>query len=126
MRIKFSTLLLVIFSMYFGNAGAQLKQFSLEDLNFGGNNYYNMSPKNRYTAWWGETLVHNDYDKCSAVNPKNAGEKQLFTLDDINNVIEKEGLGKDGKIHSLYSAQFPYADKNIVMLPNGHMRVLVD
>lgn len=126
MRIKFSTLLLVIFSMYFGNAGAQLKQFSLDDLNFGGNNYYNMSPKNRYTAWWGETLVHNDYDKCSAVNPKNAGEKQLFTLDDINNVIEKEGLGKDGKIHSLYSAQFPYADKNIVMLTNGHMRVLVD
>ena len=63
MRIKFSTLLLIIFSMYFCNADAQLKQFSLEDLNFGGNNYYNMSPKNRYTAWWGETLVHNDYDK---------------------------------------------------------------
>ena len=65
MKIKFSSLLLILFSMFLGNTYAQLKQFTLEDLNFGGNNYYNMTPKNKYTSWWGETLVHDDYDKCS-------------------------------------------------------------
>ena len=30
------------------NMAAQLKQFTLEDLNFGGNNYHNMRPKNMY------------------------------------------------------------------------------
>lgn len=126
MKIKFSSLLLILFSMFLGNTYAQLKQFTLEDLNFGGNNYYNMTPKNKYTSWWGETLVHDDYDKCSVVNPKNAKEKLLFTLDDINAVIEKSGLGEDGKIRSLYSAEFPYADKTVVMLSNGRMRILVD
>ena len=126
MKIKFSTLLLIIFSMCFSNADAQLKQFTLEDLNFGGNNYYNMSPKNKYTAWWGETLVHNDYDRCSIVNPKTAKEKLLFTLDEINSIIESNAVGNDGKIRTLYSAEFPYAGKTIVMLTNGRMRLLVD
>ena len=47
MKIKFSSLLLILFSMFLGNTYAQLKQFTLEDLNFGGNNYYNMTPKNK-------------------------------------------------------------------------------
>ena len=28
------------------------KQFTLEDLNFGGNNFYNMRPEARYLTWW--------------------------------------------------------------------------
>ena len=33
------------------------KQFTLEDLNFGGNNFHNMVPKNRYATWWGNWCV---------------------------------------------------------------------
>ena len=33
------------------NIIAQDKQFTLEDLNFGGNNYRNMVPKNKYHGW---------------------------------------------------------------------------
>ena len=29
------------------------KTFTLEDLNFGGNNYRNMVAKNRWCTWWG-------------------------------------------------------------------------
>ena len=36
------------------------KQFTLEDLNYGGNNFHNMVPKNCYTAWWGDQLVRTD------------------------------------------------------------------
>ena len=35
--------------MSFADAMAQ-KQFTLEDLNFGGKNYHNMTPENRYAA----------------------------------------------------------------------------
>lgn len=34
--------------------GNGLRAFTLEDLNFGGTNYHNMVPKNRYTTWWGD------------------------------------------------------------------------
>ena len=33
------------------------KTFTLEDLNFGGNNYRNMVAKNRWCTWWGNELV---------------------------------------------------------------------
>ena len=33
------------------------KQFTLEDLNFGGANYRNMIPQSRKLRWWGDQLV---------------------------------------------------------------------
>ncbi len=53
MRIKTFGYALIVLSMLPAmTMHAQLKQFTLEDLNFGGNNYYNMSPKNMYITWW--------------------------------------------------------------------------
>ena len=47
------------------------KAFTLEDLNFGGNNYRNMVAKNRWCTWWGDQLIHQDVDACYLVNKKN-------------------------------------------------------
>ena len=44
------------------------KQFSLEDLNFGGTNYRNMVAKNRWCTWWGDQLVHQEADACYLVD----------------------------------------------------------
>ena len=41
---------------------AQDKQFTLEDLNFGGYNYRNMVPKAQYHTWWGDQLVRLDVE----------------------------------------------------------------
>lgn len=56
-------------------AGAQQKQFTLEDLNFGGKNYKQMSPKSLRLWWDGNTLVNSDtlvklkgYPQVSRVN----------------------------------------------------------
>ena len=38
-------------------AGAQQKQFTLEDLNFGGKNYKQMSPKSLRLWWDGNTSI---------------------------------------------------------------------
>lgn len=96
------------------------KHFTLEDLNFGGNNYHNMVAKNRYTTWWGEQLVRTDAEECSLINTKTGKETPLFSLDDINKLTGKDSL------HSLMDAQFPYPEQKLVLLDNGHKRMLID
>ena len=44
-------------------AAQELKQFTLEDLNFGGTNYRNMVPKNMYLTWWGDKLMYQDAEE---------------------------------------------------------------
>ena len=61
------------------------KSFTLEDLNFGGNNYRNMVPKNRWTTWWGDQLIHQDVEECSLIDKSTGKEEILFTLEEINN-----------------------------------------
>ena len=60
------------------------KQFTLEDLNFGGTNFYNMRPEARYLTWWGGKLVRQDLNSCSLVDLVNGKETQLFSLDELN------------------------------------------
>ena len=51
------------------------KEFTLEDLNFGGKNYKTMSPENRDYSWWGDQLTILKDDKRFVVNPKDGTEK---------------------------------------------------
>lgn len=53
----------------------QLKQFSLEDLNFGGTNYRNMIPANMYLTWWGDRLMYQDAEEWGTVDMK-TGQNQ--------------------------------------------------
>lgn len=100
-----------------------LKQFSLEDLNFGGNNYHNMTPKNRFTTWWGDELVRLDLDKCYTVDKKTSRETLLFTLDDVNKWLGKH---KENGIRSLYYVTFPYSDKPIALFEHGSQNILLN
>lgn len=123
-RKAFMKVFAVILSLTFvSNAMAQLKQFTLEDLNYGGNNYYNMSPKNQYYTWWGDELIKTDMEKCVSVNKKSGAEKTLFTLDEINDWI---GSNDSVFVRHLYNATFPYADKPWVLLGNRMEMILVD
>lgn len=100
------------------------KQFTLEDLNYGGTNYRNMIPENRYTAWWGDRLVRTEVEYCAEVNLRNGKETRLFSLEDINSWA---GLSaSEEKIRHFYSATFPYAGKPLVLVVNGRENILVD
>ena len=93
------------------------RQFTLEDLNFGGTNYRNMRPEARYLTWWGGKLVRQDLNSCSLVDSKTGKETSLFSLDDINHWA---GLEKSNEVvRHLYSAEFPYPDRPVVMVKNG-------
>ena len=100
------------------------KQFTLEDLNFGGHNYQNMIPKNRSLKWWGDQLVRLSADTCWIVNPANGKEKVLFTRSQLN---KRAGLTADEQqVNRLSSAAFPYADKPLVMLGNRNETMLIN
>ena len=100
------------------------KQFTLEDLNFGGNNYANMIPKNRPLTWWGDQLIRLSADTCWTVNPANGKEKVLFTRARLN---KDAGLAADTlEIKRLSGATFPYPDKPLVLLSNRNERLLVN
>ena len=99
------------------------KTFTLEDLNFGGNNYRNMVAKNRWCTWWGNELVRQDVDACYLVNKTTGKETRLFGINDINQWIAPT---KDIKVRALYNALFPFAGKSIVMVSNGSKTYTVD
>jgi dipeptidyl-peptidase-4 len=104
------------------NSGS-LKTLTLEDLNFGGNNYAHMTPKNRWTTWWGDQLVRQDMEACYLVNPTTGKEKVLFTLGNLNRWI---GASDSNKVHSLYYVSFPYADKSLALVQTPKERILVN
>ena len=99
------------------------KSFTLEDLNFGGKNYHNMSPKNRWCTWWGDQLVRQDADACYLVNKATGKETKLFGKNDINQWIAHT---RDIKVHSLYQTSFPYANKSIVVVNTGNKIYTID
>lgn len=120
--ISFKKILLIIGIAMTTPAMAQ-KQFTLEDLNFGGTNYHNMVAKNRYTTWWGSQLVRLDADRCSLVNKTTGKEQPLFTLDQLNRWMKTD---ESTKVHSLYYVSFPYAGKSLVYVMAKGRRYLVD
>ena len=104
-------------------ASAQLKSFTLEDLNFGGNNYRNMVAKNRWTTWWGDQLIRQDVDACYLVDKQTGKETKLFGINEINQLIAPS---KSIKVHALYNASFPFADKNITVIQEGNKIYTID
>ncbi len=122
MKTKTAGVILLIISAIYSTAmNAQLKQFTLEDLNFGGNNYYNMSPKNMYVTWWGDILMYQDAEEAGTLDIKTGAKKPVLTLDDVN-----RALGGDDKMRSAMNVRFPYPGKTLALLRNGKQRVLYD
>ena len=122
--MKIKTLLLAFFVIsFFTPMSAQDKLFSLEDLNFGGTNYYKMQPKNMYLTWWGEKLVNTDVEECYLIDTKTGKKDLLFTLDDINTWAGSDDVKF---VRHLMNATFPYPDKPIVAVGNRKAFILVD
>lgn len=117
MRNKTLILLLALTAWLMG--GQQMmaqKQFTLEELNFGGKNYRQFVPENRYTTWWGDELIRTDANQCSVIDKKTGKESVLFTLEETNKYAASDGSNQD---KNLFGASFPYPSKSLVLLRNG-------
>ncbi len=123
MKHTIKLLTLTLFVAMSATVHAQQKAFTLEDLNYGGKNYRNFVPENRYYTWWGDELIRTDMNECRIVDKKTGKETLLFTLNDINTWGKQTD---NQRVRHLYNATFPYSDKPVVMLYNGNERILVD
>lgn len=108
------------------NAMAQdKKSFTLEDLMWGGNNYWNIMPSSPFTAWWGDCLLETKVDKvCTLFDEKGQQQKKqrvLFTIEEVNAAID---TAKVGKVYNLAYATFPYAGKTLAFLTTKNANVL--
>ena len=101
------------------------KLFTLEDLNFGGYNYRNMQPQNKWLTWWGDELIRTDVEECYVIDKKTGRETLLFTLDDIN---KWAGSNEEENryVRHLMNATFPYPDQPLVALGNKKAFILLD
>jgi len=123
MKIKLMVAALAMMMTATTMSAQDKKLFTLEDLNFGGNNYANLRPQNMWLTWWGEQLIQQDVEACYTINTKTGKKTLLFTLDDIN----KWAGSDDSKyVRHLMNATFPYPNKPIVKLGNRKAVILLD
>ena len=87
---------LVLFMMITSVAWAQdKKSYTLEDVMPGGNNFYNLQPKNiSGLKWWGDVCIKGGADQLVTVNTKNGKEETLLTLADAQEALTAHNLGK--------------------------------
>ena len=98
----------------------ELKQFTLEDLNYGGENYRKFIPERLYTTWWGDQLMYQDVEESGLIDMKTGKKRALFTLDDINGKTDGE------KVRTLQRVSFPYPDKTLALVQSKTTRMLFD
>ena len=102
------------------------KQFSLEDLMWGGTNYANIMPRYYGTAFWGERLLKLDVDEVRTLTDEKGHKTKdavLFTTDAVNAAIDTATVGK---VYNLLYAYFPYATQPQALLSTSKLRFLYD
>ena len=90
--------------LYYEDGTLCVAQF--EDLNFGGKNYRNMIPGNRWLTWWGDQLVHLDVEECYLVDKKTGKETLFLTVEEINKWLgctPENGLWQNHTSHILFN-----------------------
>lgn len=102
------------------------KSFSLDDLMWGGSNYWNIQPKNLSAVFWGEKLVEQDVEEVRLLTDekgKRAESRVLFTLDEVNAALDTATLGK---VRTLQYVSFPFADETEALIEIPAARLLYD
>lgn len=107
-----------------------LKTPTLDDLMWGGSNYWNLQPESVTTAWWGDVLVRTGVEACTiqydAKATKNSRQNRmasnvLFTLEEVNSA-----LPEGDKIRTLQSPVFPDGLSTIVRLNSDEHTFIYD
>ena len=88
-------LLVIIFMATSAMMAQDKKSFTLEDLMPGGDNYFNLQPKNIHgLSWWGDVCLEGDIAELRSINPANGKKTTLTTLKKVNDLLATQNLGK--------------------------------
>lgn len=103
------------------------KQFTLEDVMWGGTSYWGHQPKNLYAAFHGESLLRLEVDDVKTLTDSKGRKVKkpatLFTTADVNAAID---TAKVGKVYNLMTASFPEAKHPVALLSTKSLRFLYD
>lgn len=127
---QLATTLLCIAMLWLNCSVAMMaqKQFSLEDLNFGGRNYKQMIPQNIATTWWGDELIRTNDDACLLVNKTTGKEQTLFTTEQVNAALKANGVelcsGSPYEITSFVGTLFPYSHQSLAYIKSFKQQML--
>lgn len=102
------------------------KSFSLDDLMWGGSNYWNIQPKNLNAVFWGDKLVEQDVEEVRLLTDekgKRVESQVLFTLDEVNAAVDTASLGK---VLTLQYVSFPFAGVTEALIELPSARLLYD
>lgn len=105
---------------------AQKKQFTLDNLLWGGDDYWTYQPASFSATWWGDRLIKLGVEECTTItNEKGQTVKPetLFTLDEIKAC---EGIDANAKPYTLQSISFPDGNKTEVLIQAARKLYLVD
>lgn len=128
MKLKYYlTAALAVLLSFPAMAQNSAKSLTLEDLMWGGNNYWSRQPKNIYAAFWGDKLVELEVEHAQLLTNEKGkmvkSECPLFTVDEVNAAID---TAKYGKVYNLMGAKFPYGAQSVALLGTQKLRMLYD
>lgn len=126
-------LLVCLFCMTATASFAQEKKsYTLEDVIPGGNNYFNLVPKNiPGLQWWGDVCVRTDVENIVTINVRNGKETVLVTLDEVNEVLlngEKpfQPTKELKQLRTLMGASLPWGDQKVITFRQGNYMIWYD
>ena len=126
-------LLVCLFCMTATASFAQEKKsYTLEDVIPGGNNYFNLAPKNiPGLQWWGDVCVRTDVENIVTINVRNGKETVLVTLDEVNEALlngEKpfQPAQELKQLRTLMGASLPWGDQKVITFRQGNYMVWYD
>ena len=126
-------LLVCLFCMIATASFAQEKKsYTLEDVIPGGNNYFNLVPKNiPGMQWWGDVCVRTDVENIVTINVRNGKETVLVTLDEVNEALlngEKpfQPTQELKQLRTLMGASLPWGDQKVITFRQGNYMIWYD
>nr|WP_303298601.1 DPP IV N-terminal domain-containing protein [Phocaeicola coprophilus] len=126
-------LLVCLFCMTATASFAQEKKsYTLEDVIPGGNNYFNLVPKNiPGMQWWGDVCVRTDVENIVTINIRNGKETVLVTLDEVNEALlngEKpfQPTQELKQLRTLMGASLPWGDQKVITFRQGNYMIWYD
>ena len=114
------------------NFAQEKKSYTLEDVIPGGNNYFNLVPKNiPGLQWWGDVCVRTDVENIVTINVRNGKETVLVTLDEVNEALlngEKpfQPTQELKQLRTLMGASLPWGDQKVITFRQGNYMVWYD
>jgi len=125
-KLRFLSFILLLAGAIFPVMSQTKKSFTLDDLMWGGSNYWNIQPPYYATAFWGEKALNLDVEEVNQIadeRGKKIRPQRLFTLDEVNAAIDTASVGK---VYNLMNARFVTGAKPTVLLATSKLKFLYD